>query len=152
MSSLFTLLFLDTCPEPPQNLICPIGLRNTCVDDASCRPGTVCCSDGCRKRCVDPSSFSAPDSGSGHQGEIYVQAPVHVLKMYHLSTNTTQLNYFLKYNSGIPTNGKSIKIVNYKQAVVIHTKLCEQNLITMAVTQKFSKYSPAQSFYVRLGE
>ncbi|KAJ7380107.1 hypothetical protein OS493_010818 [Desmophyllum pertusum] len=49
---------LDTCPKPAENLICLIGLRNTCFDDASCRQGTLCCNDGCRKRCRDPSLFS----------------------------------------------------------------------------------------------
>lgn len=50
----------DTCPKPPEGLICPIGLRSTCVDDRSCVDGTRCCNDGCRRRCKDPSHFSRP--------------------------------------------------------------------------------------------
>ena len=48
----------DTCPKPPENLLCLMGLRNTCFDEASCVKGTLCCHDGCRRRCKDPSQFS----------------------------------------------------------------------------------------------
>ena len=57
---LMILLFFiaDTCPAPPKNLLCFIGLKNTCTDSIKCRKGTLCCDDGCRRRCRDPSNDS----------------------------------------------------------------------------------------------
>ncbi|XP_078377512.1 uncharacterized protein LOC144660683 isoform X1 [Oculina patagonica] len=46
----------NTCPKPPTNLRCLIGLKNTCVDNSTCPTGTLCCNDGCRQRCRDPSN------------------------------------------------------------------------------------------------
>ena len=62
------ILFPDTCPKAGKNLICPVGLRNTCVDKDSCLEGTICCHDGCRRRCRSlPSSTSRPSTkGSMH--------------------------------------------------------------------------------------
>ena len=66
-----------SCPKPGENLICPIGLRNTCVDDLSCGPpGTVCCFDGCRKRCMDSSHFRS--GGINREGEKYTATLFHV--------------------------------------------------------------------------
>ena len=55
-SSLTSLwFFADSCPKPPTNLLCFIGLKSTCTNDTKCVTGTLCCGDGCRKRCRDPS-------------------------------------------------------------------------------------------------
>ena len=49
------IFFADSCPKPPQNLLCFVGLKNTCNKNTTCIVGTLCCSDGCRQRCRDPS-------------------------------------------------------------------------------------------------